>query len=128
MKTIKNLTFLSTVLFISGSSLLTLALFPSSALAKSLSCEIRINQKSVLNKKIETQKNQKTLIGQAEGITTYITEKDHDFFSNEGFVPQYELRFYGEGFLRTPKDQIISSIWGRDILIESICTPLGTGK
>lgn len=98
-----------------------LSLTAELSLAKSLTCEMRINQKTVLTKNIETQKNKKIKIGTYEGITAYLTEKDQSFYSSEGFVPQYELRFYGEGVLKTEKDQIISSLWGREILIENVC-------
>ena len=99
------------------------SILSSTSLAKSLTCELRINQKTVLNKVVNTQKRIKTLIGQFEGISTYITEKEDGLFANEGFAPQYELRFYGEGNLNSNKNKVIASIWGREILIESICAP-----
>lgn len=103
---------------------LALALLPTYSFAKSLRCDIKENESIVSSKQIETMRNKKIEFGQSPNVIAYVTEYDNGNFTLEGFLVNYDARFYGAGVLKTPTDSLIASIWTRQVLIDIQCKPL----
>jgi hypothetical protein len=104
-----------------GLSTLTL-LLSISAPAAFLNCQIKMNQSTVLSKRIETRLQQKIQLPTARGISSFVTEKPGDVFVAEMFIADYEMRTYAQGSLKTSADQLINSVWGRDMMVDLKCT------
>jgi hypothetical protein len=96
----------------------------TSAFATTLFCEMIINSESLVKIKVETKFSEKVFIGEAASVRAYVTEKENQFFSLEAFIPEYESRIYGEGYLNSKPAKINVSLWGRERLIEVNCSPL----
>ncbi len=101
--------------------ILTLTICNQIALAAPLSCEIKINGASELNKTVETSLNQKMIIGETDSFRSFVTEKENNFFSLEVFLGPYEARIYSEAYLKEPGDKLNLNFWGRDMLLEIQC-------
>lgn len=91
------------------------------AAARSVHCEVQKNSQMIGEKDVQTTLQEKQLIFKDDLITAYLSEKSNERFLVEAFVPDYEIRFYGEGVLKSKDDQVIASLWGRDYLIEISC-------
>lgn len=103
---------------------LALTLLPTSSFAKSLRCEIKEDSAPVSSTQIETIRNHKIQFGQTPNVIAYVTEYDNGNFTLEGFLVNYEARFYGAGVLKSPTDSLIASIWTRQVLIDIQCKAL----
>lgn len=101
-----------------------LVLFSIASQARSLYCEIKINNAVVAKGKLEIQSQQKIQLTRLQSASFYISEKPNDFFSIEAFLPAYEARIYGEGNLRKAGDRVSVSMWSRESLIEAACVQL----
>jgi hypothetical protein len=99
--------------------------------AKQFNCTIKQNNEIIFEKTINSSLNNKILIAKLESITTYITEKNNHIFELESFIPNYEIRLYSEARLSestekitpsiTKQNNLSSSLWGRDIMLEINC-------
>lgn len=106
-------------------AVLFLSLFCASQLwARTLRCDIRINNESVWSDTVKTLLGEKAKMTTVSGVTSYITEKPDDQFIVEAFVSQYEIRIYGQGPLKSASDQVGASLWGRDMMLDILCVPL----
>lgn len=94
------------------------------AWAKDFDCQIIMNNEVVTKSKVSSSLKEKVMVGKLPAVTAYITEKSNHIFSLEAFVPDYEARIYGQGLIRQASDQVNTSLWGRDILIEVTCSAL----
>ncbi len=103
---------------------LFLTLLPTFCFAKTLRCEIKEDSAPVSSTQIETSRNNKIQFGQTPNVIAYVTEYDNSNFTIEGFLVNYEARFYGAGVLKSQNDSVIASIWMRQVLIDLECTLL----
>lgn len=102
--------------FLAGFTLLS-----SSLNAAILNCEIAYNLEPVYQTEVVTETLSKTLIGEAEGITAYITEKANNQFILEAFLADYDIRGYSEGKLVVAGDKMSFSLWGRTSMADVSC-------
>ena len=101
--------------------LLLLSLMSHQVFASDLKCQIAHDNEVVFKNKIALKINQKTLVGKTALVAAYVTEKENQNFILENFLVEYEARFYSQGVLNQKSDQLVSSIWGREHLIDISC-------
>jgi hypothetical protein len=88
-----------------------------------LTCDISLNSKKILShSNINTQVNEKVAIGESQGIIAYVTEKVDSSFSVEAFLANEEARIYAEGPLKNSGEKVSASFWGRDSLVDVLCS------
>jgi hypothetical protein len=102
---------------------LTLAFSFKISSAATLSCDLKINDQVMTKKSVQTTLDQKTPIGNAQEIYAYVTEKKENYYVVEAFLASYEVRIYGEGFIKQENDFVKAALWGREILTEIKCSP-----
>ncbi|MFL5813150.1 MAG: hypothetical protein ACJ763_06195 [Bdellovibrionia bacterium] len=103
---------------------LLLAVLPTLCFAKSLRCEIKESSTPMSSAQIETVPHRKLGFGQTPNVIAYVTEYDNGNFTLEGFLVNYEARFYSAGVLKSQNDRLIASLWSRQVLIDLQCTLL----
>lgn len=101
---------------------ITLFLFSLSARATPLFCQIKMNDSIALEKVVDTKLLQKVPLPPVRGISAYITEKAGGLFIAEMFIANYEIRIYAHGNIKNQTDQLISSLWGRDMMVDLQCS------
>jgi hypothetical protein len=99
-----------------------LFLIQAQASAKTLYCSIKENDAVVSSERIESDLGRKVALGPTRMTRAYVTEQKNASFTVEAFLPDYEIRIYGQGAMRAPTDQVSASFWSRDALIEIICS------
>ncbi len=103
--------------------IMVLGLFTSSiGLAKTLNCQIKINDDVLTESQVETKTKEKVFISQADSIRAYVTEKVDDIYTLEAFVGNEELRIYSEGVLPTSADRLVASLWSRNTMADIECS------
>jgi hypothetical protein len=103
---------------------LLLTLLPTFGFAKSLRCEIKENSAPVSSVPIETVPHVKLKFGQTPNVVAYLTEYDNGYVTLEGYLVNYEARFYSAGVLKTLNDKLIASLWTRYVVVDIQCTLL----
>lgn len=97
-------------------------LFTFSAWSQDLQCEISYNNQVVLKNKINLiEKNKKVSIGKSAIATAYLTVSDKNLYTIEAFLPEYEVRIYGQGGLHDETETVTASLWGRESMIDVTC-------
>jgi hypothetical protein len=99
-------------------SVIAIALNCQTALGKSVSCQIKLNDSIVSRLTVKSNPRQKVSIGNVEGVSAYLTERGSQNFEIEAFIARYDLRIYAQGSLKTATDHVIASLWGRDSLVD----------
>jgi hypothetical protein len=105
-------------------AILFLALLPTFSLAKSLRCEIKEGSAPVSSTQIESIPHHKMGFGQTPNVVAYVTEYDNGNFTLEGFLVNYQARFYSAGVLRSQGDLLMASLWTRQVLVDVQCSLL----
>ena len=95
-------------------------LFPLFGFALPIRCQININNTSQNILTIDSVLDQKVLITKSADVVAYLTQKQKTFVI-EAFLPQYDARIYAEGKIINLEDQLTTSLWGRDMLIDISC-------
>lgn len=97
-------------------------LFTFSAWSQDLQCEISYNNQVILKNKVNvTEKNQKLIIGKSAIATAYVTVSDKNIYTIEAFLPEYEVRIYGQGGLNDGSESVTASLWGRESIVDVTC-------
>ena len=97
-------------------------LFAVSAWSQDLQCEISYNNQVILKNKVYvTEKNQKLSIGKSAIATAYVTVSDKNLYTVEAFLPEYEVRIYGQGGLNDDSESVTASLWGRESIVDVTC-------
>lgn len=107
---------------------LVLTVISISAQAKNLACEIRLNDSVLTASTVQTIQGEKVSIGKLPGISAYIQEQADDVYRIEAFLPDYEARIYSQGKINASGDQLIASLWGREVLVEVQCAQMSARK
>ena len=94
--------------------------------ANTLTCQISLNNEQVFKTKVQTQLNQKTLIGSSQGITAYVSEKPGSVYLVEAFLQNQEVRIYAQGNLNNSGENVVASLWSRDSLVDVSCEKMLT--
>lgn len=93
-----------------------------SAWSQDLFCEISYNNQVILKNKIYVnEKNQKISIGKSSVATAYISLSEKNVYTIEAFLPEYEVRIYGQGGLSNENEVINASLWGRESIVDVTC-------
>lgn len=92
-----------------------------SSFASPVECEIKSNLTLVMKVEVQTLNSEKVLIGEYSGVRAYITQKSEELFSVEVFLPDYEMRIYAEGDLKSDSHTLTASYWGRDSMLDVSC-------
>jgi len=97
-------------------------LFASKVWSQDLFCEITYNDQVILKNKVTvSEKNQKISIGKSAIATAYITLSEKNLYTVEAFLPEYEVRIYGQGALTDQSEVVTASLWGRESIIDVSC-------
>lgn len=99
----------------------TTLLLSVSGFAATLECKNFINLDEVTHSNVITSLKKKILIDKVDEITTYVTETKINVFSLEAYIPFLEQRIYSEAALNNLNDEIKSTVWSRDILVDVVC-------
>lgn len=100
---------------------LSLVLVSLTAQSATLECKSFINLDEVTNSNVITSLKKQVLIDKVDEITTYVTETKPNVFSLEAFIPMLEQRIYSEAALNNIDEEIKSTAWSRDILVDVVC-------
>ncbi len=101
---------------------LIFSLFSFSAWSQDLQCEISYNNQVILKNKVYvTDKNQKLIIGKSAIATAYLTVSEKNLYTIEAFLPEYEVRIYGQGGLNDESETVTASLWGRESMVDVTC-------
>ncbi len=92
-----------------------------SSWASPVQCEVKSNLTLVMKVEVQTLNSEKVLVGEYNSIRAYITEKSEDLFTVEAFLPDYEMRIYAEGDLKSNSHKLTASYWGRDSMLDVSC-------
>lgn len=103
---------------------LLITLLPTFCFAKSLRCEIKEDSAPVSSAQIETVPHIKLGFGKTPNVVASVTEYDNGNFTLEGFLVNYEARFYSSGVLKSQNDTLIASLWTRQVVVDIQCTLL----
>lgn len=99
-----------------------ISLISFSAWSQDLHCEIIYNSQVILKNKITvSEKNEKVNIGKSAIATAYVSVSDKNLYTIEAFLPEYEVRIYGQGGLNEQTETITASLWGRESIIDVTC-------
>lgn len=98
-----------------------LVLTALTAHSATLECKSFINLDEVTNSNVITSLKKQVLIDKVDEITTYVTETKPNVFSLEAFIPALEQRIYSEAALNNLNDEIKSTAWAREILVDVVC-------
>lgn len=100
--------------------------FAFAAQAKSLVCEIRINDEVLTVEGLQTELGKKATVGiinaaNASVTTAYITETEPDYFVLEATVSPMEIQLHTEGRMQFIQDKLIASFMSRDLAVGIQC-------
>lgn len=101
--------------------LLTVMLSSLMSQSATLECKSFINLDEVTSSNVITSLKKQVLIDKLDEITTYVTETKSNVFSLEAFIPSLEQRIYSEAALNNLNDEIKSTAWAREILVDVVC-------
>ncbi len=107
---------MKTIIFLFFSLLVSVSSF-----ASPVQCEIKSNLTLVMKVEVQTLNLEKVLIGEYNAVRAYITEKSDDLFTVEAFLPDFEMRIYAEGDLKSGSHTLTASYWGRDSMLDVSC-------
>jgi hypothetical protein len=101
---------------------LLISSFAYSVLAQDLHCEISYNNQVIFKNKVYvTEKNKKLSIGKSAIATAYVTVSEKNLYTVEAFLPEYEVRIYGQGGLNDESESVTASLWGRESIVDVTC-------
>lgn len=93
----------------------------SFAEAATLECKSLVNLNVVAESNAITTLNEKIVVNKTEQVIAYVTETKPSYFVVEAFLPSLEMRIYAEGAIANENDELKTSAWARDIMIDVVC-------
>lgn len=89
--------------------------------SEELFCAVRMNLETVAETQLTLGSNERVMFAQVGDYVFYITNKNHSKFELEIFDGNNLSRSYAQGVLKVATDDVMWTLWSRDILLETSC-------